>query len=59
MEIKMAEAKKEVKKEVKKAVKKATKFKISKPNGNVIYRDSLDEAQIKMYKSKKCSVEEA
>ena len=55
MEIKMAEDKKEIKK----VVKKSTKFKISKPNGNVIYRDSLDEAQIKMYKSKKCSVEEA
>ena len=48
----------EDKKQLKNAIKKAIKFKISKPNGNVIYRDSLDEAQIKMYKSKKCSVEE-
>ena len=48
----------EEKKEVKKVVKKATKFKISKANGNVIYRDSLGESEIKMYKSKKCSVEE-
>jgi|TARA_R100000655_G_scaffold33059_1_gene65182 hypothetical protein len=54
MEKKMAEDKKEVKK----VVKKITKYKISKTNGNVIYRDSLSEAEIKMYKSKKCSVEE-
>ena len=50
----MAEDKKEIKKEVKKEVK----YKISKANGNVIYRDSLSETEIKMYKSKKCSVEE-
>ena len=50
----MAEDKKEIKKEVKKEVK----YKISKKNGNVIYRDLLSEAEIKMYKSKKCSVEE-
>ncbi len=49
----------EDKKEVKKAVKKAVKYKISKPNGNIIYRDSLEESEIKMYKSKKCKVEEA
>jgi hypothetical protein len=36
----MAEAKKVVKKEVKKEVKKteSTKYKITKPNGKVIYR---------------------
>tara|TARA_R110002110_G_scaffold219905_1_gene433857 strand:+ start:2008 stop:2175 length:168 start_codon:yes stop_codon:yes gene_type:complete len=54
MEIKMAEGKKSMKKEVKKEVK----YKVQKRNGNVIYRDSLSEAEIKMYKSKKCSVEE-
>ena len=49
----------EDKKEVKKVAKKAVKYKISKPNGNIIYRDSLEESEIKMYKSKKFKVEEA
>lgn len=44
--------KKEVKKEV-----KASSYKITKPNGNVIKRDSLIDAEIKMYESKGCKVE--
>ena len=43
---------------VRREVKKEVKYKVQKRNGNVIYRDSLSEAEIKMYKSKKCSVEE-
>ena len=35
------EVKKTVKKEVKKEVKKAVKYKVTKSNGNVIYRDDL------------------
>ena len=35
-----------------------TKYKITKVNGNVIYRDILDDAEIKAYKAKGCKVEE-
>ena len=49
---------KETKKEVKKAVKKAvSKVKITKPSGNVIYRESY-AGLAKQYESKGCKVEE-
>ena len=35
-----------------------TKYKITKPNGNVIYRDALADVEIKAYKAKGCKVEE-
>ena len=50
------EAKKETKKVAKKEVKVATKCKIEKPNGSVIYRDELSDAEVKMYESKGCKV---
>ena len=50
------EAKKETKKAAKKEVKVATKYKIQKPNGSVIYRDELSDAEVKMYESKGCKV---
>ena len=46
------------KKETKKETKKVTKFKVTKLNGNVIFRDALEESEVKMYKSKGCKVEE-
>ena len=53
----MSEKKKSVKKEVKKESKVSVKYKITKPNGNVIERDGLGDAEIKMYESKGCKVE--
>tara|TARA_Y100001973_G_C5150696_1_gene307941 strand:- start:1056 stop:1226 length:171 start_codon:yes stop_codon:yes gene_type:complete len=53
------EAKKETKKAAKKEVKVATKCKIEKPNGNVIYRDALGDAEVKAYEAKGCKVGEA
>ena len=50
----MAETKK---KEVKKEVKSSNKFKITKPNGVVIYREDLGD-YVKVYESKGCKVEE-
>ena len=47
----------EKKKEVKKVEKKITKYKITKENGNVIYRDNLENQEIKMYESKGSKVE--
>ena len=45
-------------KEVKKETKKSSgKFKITKPNGNIIYRDNLG-TYVKVYESKGCKVEE-
>jgi autonomous glycyl radical cofactor GrcA len=52
----MSEKKKSVKKEVKKEVK-VSGYKITKPNGNVIKRDSLEDVEIKLYESKGCKVE--
>tara|TARA_R100000808_G_scaffold6235_1_gene18640 strand:+ start:6096 stop:6254 length:159 start_codon:yes stop_codon:yes gene_type:complete len=48
-----------IKKEEKKVEKKKSsgKFKITKPNGNVIYRDGLGD-YVKIYESKGCKVEE-
>ena len=56
----MAEAKKEVKKVVKKEVKKTTtgKYKITKDNGKVIYKDRVGEIKLKRMKSKGWKVEE-
>ena len=51
----MAEAKKKETKN--KAVKKTGKFKITKPNGKVIYRENLGE-YVKTYETKGCKVEE-
>ena len=48
---------KTVKKEVKKEKKSSGKFKITKPNGNIIYRSNLGE-YVKVYESKGCKVEE-
>ena len=48
---------KTVKKEVKKEKKSSGKFKITKPNGNIIYRDNLG-TYVKVYESKGCKVEE-
>ena len=56
MGMKMPKDKKEVKKEVKK-VKSSGKYKITKPNGNVIYRTGLGD-YVKVYESKGCKVEE-
>ena len=46
------------KKEVKKEVKKSKKIKVTKSNGNVIYRENL-EGVSKSYKAKGWKVEEA
>ena len=51
----MAKEKKEPKKTEKK--KSSGKFKITKPNGNVIYRAGLGN-YVKVYESKNCKVEE-
>ena len=51
----MADAKKKASK--KKEVKSSVKFKITKPNGGVIYREDLGD-YVKVYKSKGCKVEE-
>tara|TARA_Y100001973_G_C5185330_1_gene327460 strand:- start:85 stop:261 length:177 start_codon:yes stop_codon:yes gene_type:complete len=57
----MAEAKKvakKAKKESKKVeVKSSGKFKITKPNGRVIYRENLGD-YVKAYEAKGCKVEE-
>jgi len=57
----MAEAKKvakKAKKEVKKVKSSGTgKFKITKPNGKVIYRENLGD-YVKAYEAKGCKVEE-
>ena len=47
----------EAKKEAKKKVKSTGKFKITKANGSVIYRDNLGD-YIKVYESKGFKVEE-
>ena len=57
----MTAKKKEVKKEDKKEVKKkvsVSKFKITKPNGRVIYRENIGD-YVKVYEAKGCKVEEA
>ena len=56
----MAEAKKvakKAKKETKKEIKSSGKFKITKPNGRIIYRENLGD-YVKVYESKGCKVEE-
>ena len=57
----MAESKKvskKTKKEVEKVQKKSlSKFKITKPNGRVIYRENIGD-YIKTYEAKGCKVEE-
>ena len=46
------------KKATKKETKKSTgKFKITKPNGNVIFRNNLGD-YVKVYESKGCKVED-
>ena len=52
----MADKKETMKKVVKKAIKKA-KVKITKTNGNVIFRDYYEGLR-KQYEAKKCKVEE-
>ena len=51
----MADAKKKASK--KKEGKSSNKFKITKPNGGVIYRENLGD-YVKVYESKGCKVEE-
>tara|TARA_R100000734_G_C3309812_1_gene100520 strand:- start:944 stop:1102 length:159 start_codon:yes stop_codon:yes gene_type:complete len=51
----MPSKKKELK--VDKKVESVKKYKITKPNGKVIYRDGLGD-YIKVYESKGCKVEE-
>ena len=51
----MAEAKKKVPE--KKSSTSIEKYKITKPNGNVINRDALADVEIKAYESKGCKVE--
>ena len=57
----MAESKKvskKTKKKVEKVQKKSlSKFKITKPNGRVIYRENIGD-YIKTYEAKGCKVEE-
>ena len=55
----MPKDKKEEKKVVKevKKVKSSGKYKITKPNGRVIYREGLGD-YVKRYESKGCKVEE-
>tara|TARA_R100001530_G_scaffold70183_1_gene49713 strand:- start:36 stop:188 length:153 start_codon:yes stop_codon:yes gene_type:complete len=48
---------KETKKSVKKEVKSSGKYKITKSNGNVIYREGLGD-YVKVYESKGWKVEE-
>ena len=52
----MPKDKKEAKKADKK-VKSSGKYKITKPNGRVIYREGLGD-YVKIYESKGCKVEE-
>ena len=52
----MPKDKKEAKK-VDKKVKSSGKYKITKPNGKVIYREGLGD-YVKIYESKGCKVEE-
>ena len=51
----MEETKKKVSE--KKSSNPIKKYKITKPKGNVIYRDTLDDSEIKAYKAKGCKVE--
>tara|TARA_R110000824_G_scaffold149085_1_gene319164 strand:- start:23 stop:184 length:162 start_codon:yes stop_codon:yes gene_type:complete len=48
---------KEVKKETKTTKKSSGRFKITKPNGKVVYRNDLGD-YVKVYESKGCKVEE-
>ena len=52
----MAEKKKKVPE--KKSSTSIEKYKITKSNGNVIYRDALADVEIKAYKAKGCKVED-
>ena len=48
---------KAIKKDTKKVKKVSKNYKIEKPNGNVIYRETLSDVEIEAYKSKGCTVE--
>ena len=52
----MEETKKKVP-EKKSSASVVAKYKITKPNGNVINRDALADVEIKAYESKGCKVE--
>jgi len=43
---------------VKESSASVKKYKITKPNGNVINRDALADVEIKAYEAKGCKVEE-
>ena len=47
---------KAIKKE-KKVAKVSTNYKITKPNNNVVFRESLTDVEIKAYEAKGCKVE--
>ena len=46
-----------IKKDTKKTIKVSTNYKITKLNGNVIYRDALSDVEIEAYKEKGFKVE--
>ena len=47
---------KAIKKDIKEVKKVSKNYKIEKPNGNVIYRETLSDSEIKSYESKGCKV---
>ena len=53
----MATKSKAIKKDTKKVKEASKNYKIEKPNGNVIYRETLSDSEIKVYKSKGCEVD--
>ena len=48
---------KAIKKDTSKVKKVSKNYSIKKPNGNVIFRESLSDVEIKSYKDKGCKVE--
>jgi len=47
---------KAIKRDTKKVKEISKNYKIEKPNGNVIYRETLSDSEIKSYESKGCKV---
>jgi len=52
----MATKSKAIKKDTKKVKEVSKNYKIEKPNGNVIYRETLSDLEIKSYEAKGCKV---
>ena len=46
-----------IKKDTKKVSKASKNYKITKPNNNIIFRDTLSDLEIAAYKAKGCKVE--